>query len=373
MAAEVADNAQREAGRLAPLFSASNLKRARALRRKTQVEIATEVGVSSEAISQFERGVARPSASTLVDLANRLDVPVGFLVKDPEQAGTTQVDAYFRSLRSAPAAERRHARASAYAVWRYVRQLKHYVEFPQANIPRHPARLDAPVTDIERTAGRVRDHWGIPQGPVRNVVRILEKNGVIVLRHELLTDRLDAYSIPFPDEPLVVLVADKQKRDRSRFDAAHELGHLVMHEPNAERTSTLEKQAHSFAAAFLMPEQDIRAELPTTPEWGLLVELKGRWGTSIAALAYRCRTLGVWDQPTYQRAMKYMSARGWRKHEPADLGPPEQPKLLPTALKLLADIDVTIEDVAYEANLPVSYISELVGDIESRQRPSIEI
>ena len=367
------DHAEREARRVAPLFDGSRLRRARDLQRQTQVEVATKVGISAEAISQFERGVARPSASTLLDLARRLDVPVGFLVTDPEETGQHQVEAFFRSLRSAPAVERRSARASAHLLWRLVRQLRHYIEFPEVSIPRYPIRPDEPNPDLERIAIQVREDWGVEPGPIRHVVRTLEQHGVVVVRHRLLTKRLDAFSVPFPDEPLVILVADKQKRDRSRFDAAHELGHLVTHEPNIGQISTLERQAHGFAAAFLMPERDIKDDLPTTPEWDHLVELKGRWGTSIAALVYRCMTLEVWDQPTYERAMKYMSARGWRKHEPGDLGSPEQPRLLQAALDLLVNAGVTIEDLTKEANLPVSYIHELVGLLEASRRPSVDL
>jgi hypothetical protein len=88
-------------------------------------------------------------------------------------------------------------------------------------------------------------------------------------------------------------------------------------------------------------------------------------------LVYRCKTLEVWDQPTYERALKYISARGWRKHEPGDLGSPEQPGLLQAAMDLLVNTGVTIEDLAKEADLPVSYISEPVGLLEAGRRPSV--
>ena len=59
--------------------------------------------------------------------------------------------------------------------------------------------------------------------------------------------------------------------------------------------------------------------------------------------------------------------------EPGDLGTPEQPRLLQTALDLLVNTGVTIEDLADDAHLPASYISELVGLLEAGRRPSVEL
>ena len=62
---------------------------------------------------------------------------------------------------------------------------------------------------------------------------------------------------------MVVLGSDKADRARSRFDGAHELGHLVMHGEQIRAMKEVETQAHQFAAAFLMPANDIREQLPT--------------------------------------------------------------------------------------------------------------
>jgi Zn-dependent peptidase ImmA (M78 family) len=53
-------------------------------------------------------------------------------------------------------------------------------------------------------------------------------HGVIVTRLRSGLERVDAFSRWFEGRPLVVLCADKRDTARSRLDAAHELGHLVM-------------------------------------------------------------------------------------------------------------------------------------------------
>jgi Zn-dependent peptidase ImmA (M78 family) len=55
------------------------------------------------------------------------------------------------------------------------------------------------------------------------------KRCLVVIRLPLDTADVDAFSLPFHDRPVVVLGTDKNDRARSRFDAAHELGHLVAH------------------------------------------------------------------------------------------------------------------------------------------------
>ena len=139
---------------------------------------------------------------------------------------------------------------------------------------------------------------------------------------------VDAFSLPFKDRPVVVLGSDKNDRARSRFDAAHELGHLVMHGEQVWGIPQVEKQAHSFAAAFLMQRDDIYYELPERADWPLLFELKRNWQVSLAALLMRAKTRGRMSDANYLTAVKAASARGWRRQEPVPLGIPEQPCLL---------------------------------------------
>jgi len=116
-------------------------------------------------------------------------------------------------------------------------------------------------------------------------------------------------------------------RARSRFDASHELGHSVMHGESVWGLPEVEKQAHIFAAAFLMLRDDIMNQLPDRADWPRLFELKRHWQVSIAALLIRARTLGRMSPSAYLSAMKAISLRGWRRVEPVPLGEPERPQL----------------------------------------------
>jgi Zn-dependent peptidase ImmA (M78 family) len=117
---------------------------------------------------------------------------------------------------------------------------------------------------------------------------------------------VDAFSRRFGKQPLVVLTADKTL-DRQRFDAAHELGHLVLHIEEEAGNRILEEQAHMFAAAFLMPQALIKNDLPSRLEWSVFRSLKEIWGVSVQALLRRAKDLDRMSEATYRRAMITLS------------------------------------------------------------------
>ena len=118
-----------------------------------------------------------------------------------------------------------------------------------------------------------------------------------------MSERVDAFSHWYGSRPMVFRNPAKNDRARSRFDAAHEAGHLVMHLDAEPGSRIIETQAHDFAAEFLMPSAEILAELPQRLDWEVLYALKRRWGTSLKAIVYRAHALGAFRDATYKRAM----------------------------------------------------------------------
>ncbi len=306
-------------------FERGRLRVARELVGLSQAQLAAQVGVSPAAISQFESGSTRPSADSLNQLAETLLVPVNFFF----QPITETHEGFFRSLRRTAVSDRRRARSVAHVAHDLASAAAASSQFPEIAVPyKPPSGLNADPQEIEDIAQEVRDAWQVPDGPIENMVSLLENHGIAVIRLPLESAAVDAFSLPFSDHPIVVLGSDKNDRARSRFDCAHELGHIVMHGESIWGVKEVETQAHQFAAAFLMPADQIRDELPTTIDWQALFLLKERWQTSIAALLMRAKTLGRMSDATYLSAIKAASARGWRRREPVPLGSPEKPTLL---------------------------------------------
>jgi Zn-dependent peptidase ImmA (M78 family) len=163
-----------------------------------------------------------------------------------------------------------------------------------------------------------------------------------VLNQAMGGDRLDALSDwPSGGWP-VMLVNDAVAGERTRFTAAHELGHAVMHAadtgpvPEAHgdvlpgREPDREREADRFAAELLMPAAHAASELAGVT-LDRLGPLKKRWGVSRAMLAMRARDLGALTDTQYRRMVTEMSAAGWRTREPDPLAT-ETPALLREAL-----------------------------------------
>jgi Zn-dependent peptidase ImmA (M78 family)/transcriptional regulator with XRE-family HTH domain len=308
-----------------PTFERARLRVARELVGLSQNHLATQVGLTPAAISQFESGAARPSFDTIVALSAALRVPAGFFA----QPVTETHEGFFRSLRRTAVGDRRRARAVAHVAHDLALAAASAGRFPVGDVPRIPASsLGASLDEIENIAWQVRGRWGVPPGPVADIVGLLEAHGVVVIRLPLGSADVDAFSLPFADHPVVVLGTGKNDRARSRFDGVHELAHLVMHGEQIWGLKEVEDQAHWFAAAFLLPADEIRHQLPTTVDWLKLFELKRHWQVSLAALLMRARTLRRMSESTYLTAIKAASARGWRRFEPVPLGPPEEPRNL---------------------------------------------
>src|SRR6185312_11136475 len=128
---------------------------------------------------------------------------------------------------------------------------------------------------------------------VSNMIHLLEAKGVRIFSLVEDTRSLDAFSMWRKDTPFIFLNTT-MTAERSRFDAAHELGHLVLHRhggPQGGRVA--EDQANQFASAFLMPKADVQARLPRIRFLNELVQAKKLWGVSVSALNYRLHRLGI--------------------------------------------------------------------------------
>jgi Zn-dependent peptidase ImmA (M78 family)/transcriptional regulator with XRE-family HTH domain len=347
------------------------IRSARELRGYSQGEAVglMKAPVSSAALSQIESGKVRPTESTLVDLAQALEVPVEFFysqwpgdVKDGEAPPI-----YFRDLRATSQRERRRAQSLALLLNDLVSAIEHHVRLPSVQLPQIPVEAGVQRVEIERIAETVRKDWGLGAEPIVHVVREIERRGIPVARLSMGHRHIDAFAVPFGRRPIVLLTDDKENNYvRSRSDAAHELGHLVMHRGRGEQDRTIEQQAHSFAASFLFPMAAALEELPHRIDgqgWIRLAELKRRWGISMASLVRRMRDLRISSEDDYRNAMKFMSAKGWRITEPGDreLGPAEAPLLLERSLRTIeVHKDISPEELVESAHLPLADTMALV-------------
>ncbi|TDB81211.1 ImmA/IrrE family metallo-endopeptidase [Actinomadura sp. KC216] len=341
------------------LFDCERLTLARRLRGLRKNQVAQAVGTTPKAIGRYEAGVQTPEEPMVRRLAIALGVPVEFF-----QGGRSRASldgAHFRSLRSTSQIERDQALAYGRIATDVVGALEDLVDFPEVDLPEYTVSPDEIAGNGPVEAARVARKALVGEpGPVPHMVRLLEGHGVIVLVLPDAAERVDAFSVGVHPRPMVFFNPAKGDYWRNRFDAAHELGHLVMHADAEPGEKIVEDQAHRFAAEFLMPEDDIGGELPASPDWDRLAELKAMWGVSIAALLYRARTLRIMKEAAYRNAMTVLSSRGWRRQEPGPAKPLEQPTMLTRAIEIVGTAGTSRDLVAERARVTRADLDLLV-------------
>jgi Zn-dependent peptidase ImmA (M78 family) len=191
-----------------------------------------------------------------------------------------------------------------------------------------PEEFDSSVSQVARA---VRAGWNLPRGPIKNVVHIIEDAGGIVVRFPFKTRLVDAVSRWVPGLPPMFFVNEGIPADRERLSLCHELGHLVMHQSVRPE---IEDEANSFAAEFLMPENEIRPQLVDL-SIHKLASLKSLWRVSMQALVYRAQELNVIGRGKAQYLWVQLSRLGYRTREPSELDPPREE---PSTLKQLVEV-----------------------------------
>ena len=338
-------------------FVPERLTFARDWRGVSKAELADRIGRTPSAVSQYESKRIKPDPQTIGRIGLALGVPVGFFARKMSTPLLPSESCHYRRIRAASQKDRRQLQARGSLLLELVLALSDHVDWAHESISSlaFSPRSDE---DIETFAVRVRNAFGLGLGPLSHVVRLLENNGVIVTNIPGVNEDVDAFSAWHDHFPMIFLVDEKGSTSRTRFDAAHELGHLLMHVDVTPGDRDLERQADRFASAFLLPRETFAPECPTTFRLEHFLELKRRWKVSVAALIRRAYDLGKLSEANYRRAYVFLNKQGLRQREPCE-PEPESPQLLGRAITL-AQEDVTLGGIARDLGIHLSDLSDLL-------------
>jgi Zn-dependent peptidase ImmA (M78 family) len=297
-------------------------------------------------------GEFSPEPERLALIARVLTFPQAFFFGDDIEEPAIDT-ASFRSLSKMTARQRDTALGSGAVAM----LLNEWVE----------ARFDLPAPDLpdlgrdanpEAAAAAVRRTWELGEAPVKNMVHLLESKGVRVYSLAIDAVEVDAFSMWRRDRPFIFLNTLKSA-EHGRFDAAHELGHLILHRHAAPNGQEAEQDANAFASALLMPPASVRANAPRFATIENLMRLKKTWGVSLAAMTYRLHKLDLLSEWHYRKLYIEMSSRGFRKQEP-DGGPREISQVLQKVFAALRAESVSKEEIAEALRVHPKDIDELV-------------
>ena len=351
-------------------FQGKRLTQARKARIMTQKALAQLIGKTSQAVSQYENGTITPAADVVEQISKALQVPIELLYRPWTDHGSAK-PVFYRSMSAATKKARDAAETKLEWIDDCVSYFESMLDLPEfetlgVGVPSDPLLISEEM--IEEAAASVRTAWHVPNGPIDNMIGLLERRGIFVFMMPLGADTLDALSVDWNEKhPYVIIGTDQGNACRWRFDCAHELGHLVLHR-NVDQTALstpavcklIETQAHRVASAFLLPEQEFVQSLYTVSLDGYR-ELKPYWKVSIAAMMRRTRDLGIISEDQYRNLYISISRRKWRKVEPFDEEmAPECPALASKCLSVLSNSLLSSEDEFMKATaLPDDFMMTL--------------
>lgn len=356
-------------------FNGERLKVARRFNKLTLAELAEQVNVTKQMLSKYEKNLSQPSAEVIMQLESSLGFPRNFFYEKSlysDSIGNT----YFRSLSKATKKDIEAQKLRVDFLEPIFKLIDDYIELPPANIP----NFSSDIT-IEEAARKLREEWNLGNGPIKNMVELLEVNGIVVSTSKMNLQVIDAYTqtrkINNKDVYFVVLGNDKGSYFRRQFDGAHELGHIILHESNldistlsTEQEKQIETEANQFASALLLPEESFVRDvviMPTNLDHYLY--LKKKWNVSVGAMVRRAYSLNIINSAQYTTLQRKMSSNGWRTIEPFDENYlPTKPVLLSEAVKVLLENNVfngisllaTLAE-QYELSLRTEMFEDLIG------------
>lgn len=326
-------------------------------------DLGERVGVTRQAIHQLESSGRVPTGEMIEALAAALHVEPQFF----SQTVTTDIpqrNCNFRKLESTAVREIEQVIAHGALLTELISYLEDEVDFPRPNFPHHPV---ADIQDVDHVAERMRLHWKLTDDqPIVSTIRVAEHAGAIVVRFLGVSSEIDALSI-CGARPLIIRSSSKKSPTRLRFDIAHEIGHLVLHQGGVDAGdhSVAEDQANRFASAFLLPRKAFVREFPRSGrrlDWYGIFAMKRRWNVSAAAILRRARDLGLIDAAQYRSGNIYISKQGFKRSEPFEPDTFEAPELLKSALLALErSKDVKPRDIAAALGVQPVVLGKLLG------------
>ena len=301
----------------------------------SQRELAEAVGFGShQIVSELERGQRDVKAWELARIADALHTSLPALLK-LGRAKKTERHVFWRT--DAPEADRCKHEAKLlerFDRYRRVEELTNAGGDTQA-LPQLSVDRSTSFGQTEQLASSVRRSMDLGGRPAMSLAETLqERFGVMLFLDDLGNGETACVRT---ESNAAILLNRNDAPWRRRFSLAHELFHLVMWDAVMESwphhtkwPDQVEKLANAFAAALLLPGDDLRAEFQSRYEerdasnWELLCVARA-YGVSTEALLWRLQRLDLMteeavcaklDDPESHRTSRASMVGRWFKPPP---------------------------------------------------------
>ncbi|MBE7171483.1 MAG: ImmA/IrrE family metallo-endopeptidase [Williamsia sp.] len=331
-------------------FNYKMLTLAREARGLTQTQLSKETQTDQGNLSKIEQGLQKPSKDAFEKYCKALNFPEHFFYQ--QESKTSISDFFYRKRMSLGAKEKLKLEAQIDILRLLYNKLLKSVEIPTPKFPSLGQNKNFLIPDIAILA---REFYSVPRGPIKDLISLLERNGIAVINLDVAFDKFDGMTVYTDDNYPMIFLNKNMSNDRKRFTLAHELGHQIMHLPfrfehsiydRLEKdANVLEKEADMFASEFLMPEKDCKNELFNLT-YKKLSDLKLYWKVSKKAIIQKAKTIGMLNDRQYQNLLIDLGKRGERVIESFDVEL-DEPKIFQQIFKAYSvDLGYSNQDLA---------------------------
>lgn len=359
--------AQMKMGNLQQQFVPDRLRQLRIALGYSTIDFSERIGVTRQALNQFETKRITPSYETILKIESVTGFPANYFYKPLTQ--TSEGPFLFRANATSLKKTKELSKFIIHRIEELNNYLSNYLDFTSVNVPSIEFDVSSSLDEIEDIAVAVRKYWGLGIGPISHVYRLLENNGVIISQLDKSLDKIDAFSQWRNGNPFILVGSKEFSASRLRLNAMHEFAHLLLHtdEEYEERANKdkefyqkLESQAYRFAGAFLLPQESFLNEVYST-SLSHLIDLKQRWGVSLAAIVKRCKDLEIITDSRYETLIRQIKKYG--KNEPLDdVMEKEKPTAFKQAITLIINHEVkTKQEILSDIRMPNSLLEQLLG------------
>lgn len=371
----------------------SRITEAREVCALSMLELADSIGVTRQSISKYEKGIIRPSMEMLQAIANTLSQPIDFFYKENIQSVAKGSPLFFRS--NANIAKKIKTACKYQVKWtdEIKNQLEIYVDFMEQKVPVVDKDYETILPEeIEELALQIRRDWGVGEGPLKDIVGILENKGIIFSqifsRKSCSYKGIDAFSSWKNGTPYILFNLIQKSAVRTRYSICHELGHLILHSSISQDDSLkkavidfADRQADRFAAAFLLPATSFPKDIHGS-SLTMLEPVKRKWGVAFSTIIKRCEALNLLTDNQIDYLKRQMTTKKyWHKEPLDDILTIEGPEMLRDAIIMLVNENIITKDYfvsstglsTVDLKVLCALPDDFFAEYNSRQKPILKV
>lgn len=330
---------QEEAGNM----FCNNLRFYRLKNNLSKAKLAQKVDVSPMAITNYENGNRKPDISVIKKLAEALNVKVSdFLIKRNEELIFSHEE--FKKNSKLNKNQQNYIRES---VEEYFCRFFESVELLGGEVlPDTPICYSLEFTDcIEENAVALRKYLKIAEnGPVGNLVELLENRGILVCLMNIENDAFSGVNGTVNGRPYVA-INKNMTAERMRTTLGHELAHFAFKWPESMTDKEKEDLATKISGAFLLPKEDAIRELGvhrSSIRTDMYMVCK-EYGIAMSLLVMRARACNIISNQVAKNYFISLNKKGGRENELSQIPKEEALLFAQLVYRAVNEEEITIQ------------------------------